>query len=846
MSGLLKTIKIIFIVIASIILLMLATAFIASEYFGDELKEMAVVELNKHVQTKVDVGKVELSFIANFPYASIQLENVTIMSTNNYSHFELAKWDTDTLLNVRHISLSFHLLSMFNDNLNLKKIEIKNGGINLLIDKRGDNNFRFWTNSSSGTDSALTIDLKNVTIKDVKMLFVKRNQEIVFDQYISKLSLSGNFTNDNFFVDMKTNMLVKSFLVSNIKYIENRDCELRLKLSAKSDLYNIEKGTLKIENLLFNVAGNINLMNDPILDININSRNLDITSFTSMLPDAYKSYVKDIESTGVFSLNTKISGKLSDSQSPHVDLHFGIDNATLKNKARDNKIVNLNAAGTFSNGKYNTSASSSFVFDNLSFNLAKSSFSIGGKISNLSKPKLHVNCILKSDLSDLEDFVDFDNIDFLKGIIEGDVKLDASLNIGETVQLNELNWKGKLNIDSINLKLKENTNSISKFSGKIVLSGKDAYLSSASLNYADCDFKIDAKVSKPVNWVLDEDAILYADANIESSYLDFDKFTNEDSNVDFTIPDNYNFNINLKLGSFKYDRINVKDVISKLSLSPNKLLFNNLSFYSLNGSASGSLIISETDNIRIVGKASISNIDIHEFFYSFYNFGQSFIKADNLTGDITGDINFDSKWTKQLEVIDSTILVESSVDVKNGELYDFEPMQELSNYLRVPDLRNISFSSLHNDIVIQDEKIYIPNMDIKSSALNLEISGIHDFNQNISYDIKLLLSEILEKRFKKKNNSEWVIEEDTEGGTPIFLNIEGNVDDFDISYDYKRAKREMKKNRQEEKQEFKSALHEEFGLFKKDSSLFKQLKKKKEDAKKKKKVEIIWDEDEDF
>ena len=280
-----------------------------------------------------------------------------------------------------------------------------------------------------------------------------------------------------------------------------------------------------------------------------------------------------------------------------------------------------------------------------------------------------------------------------------------------------------------------------------------------------------------------------------------------------------------------------------MNLSPNKLSFTNLSFQTLNGNAGGNVTIQESDNIKITGQTTINNIDIHEFFYSFYNFGQSFIQDENLTGDISGDISFDSKWTKQLEVIDSTILVESSVVVKNGELYDFEPMQELSDYLRVPDLKHISFSSLQNDIVIQDEKIYIPKMDIASSALNLEISGIHDFDQNISYDIKLLLSELLEKRFKKKKDNEWIIEEDNGGQTPIFLNIEGNVDDFKISYAFKRAKKEMKKNRQEEKQELKSVLHDEFGLFKKDSALFKKRKLEKEKAKKKKKVEIIWDDD---
>ena len=44
-------------------------------------------------------------------------------------------------------------------------------------------------------------------------------------------------------------------------------------------------------------------------------------------------------------------------------------------------------------------------------------------------------------------------------------------------------------------------------------------------------------------------------------------------------------------------------------------------------------------------------------------------------------------------------------------------------------------------------------MEIKSSALSVFISGTHTFEQEIDYNIKLLLSELLSNKFRKKNTS---------------------------------------------------------------------------------------------
>ena len=91
----------------------------------------------------------------------------------------------------------------------------------------------------------------------------------------------------------------------------------------------------------------------------------------------------------------------------------------------------------------------------------------------------------------------------------------------------------------------------------------------------------------------------------------------------------------------------------------------------------------------------------------------------------------------------------ADIFLEKGELIAYKPVLALSKFIEVEELNHIRFSSLRNVIEIHDQKIYFPEMDIKSSALNLKLSGVHSFNNEIEYHFNLLLRDILSKKARK-------------------------------------------------------------------------------------------------
>ena len=107
----------------------------------------------------------------------------------------------------------------------------------------------------------------------------------------------------------------------------------------------------------------------------------------------------------------------------------------------------------------------------------------------------------------------------------------------------------------------------------------------------------------------------------------------------------------------------------------------------------------------------------------------------------------------------------------------------------------MKFSTLENTIEVKDRIVNIPDMEIKSSALSVYLSGKHTFEQEIDYNIQLLLSELLSSTFRQKNKNSSTefgeIKEDGEVFTTVYLKMKGNTNNPKITFDGLRIKEDL-------------------------------------------------------
>jgi hypothetical protein len=274
-----------------------------------------------------------------------------------------------------------------------------------------------------------------------------------------------------------------------------------------------------------------------------------------------------------------------------------------------------------------------------------------------------------------------------------------------------------------------------------------------------------------------------------------------------------------------------------VSYQPGLMDISSFSMNTLSGLVSGNAAAA---NLKDKGYAmrgwfDIENIDIKKTFTAFSNFRQDYIKAENLDGLITGTISLSATADRNLKIKKEDLVLNGEYRIMDGRLINFEPANKLSRFIEVDELAEISFSKLENELIINNEMITIPRMDISSSAFNISLEGRHGFDGIYEYHLRVLLSELLSKKKNAKVSEFGLIEDDGLGRTSLYLRINGDRSGSRVSHDTEALRSGLREDLQREKQTIKSILNEEYGWYTGDSTPAVQ-------ASKSRRFRITWEE----
>src|ERR1044072_9276464 len=102
-------------VIAFLLVALVALTFI----FEDDIKSYVTSELNEHLNTTIIVEpeNINLTFIKDFPHASVEFKNVTALDATTDK-------DRDTLFSAGEVSFSFSILDIFRENYTIRHISL--------------------------------------------------------------------------------------------------------------------------------------------------------------------------------------------------------------------------------------------------------------------------------------------------------------------------------------------------------------------------------------------------------------------------------------------------------------------------------------------------------------------------------------------------------------------------------------------------------------------------------------------------------------------------------------------------------------------------------------------------
>ena len=801
-------------------------------FYEDEVTEYFIDELNEVISTKIQIKNADFSLLRKFPNASIEFQNIVALSPEGYEK-RILDIKTDTLFFAERVFVQFNVIELISKNYRIKNIDFDNGEIHLFIDKYGKENYIFLNQEKQDSSQEFNLELKKVKITNSKILYFNQESQIYFKSNIYKSLFKVNLSDKNYILDIQSNQRI-SFLKSETSdYIIDKNLETDLRIDITDNKIEFKKGELSLDAIKLFVNGFIINEENSIIDLKIATSKQSVKSLYSILPSNFQKAILPIRILkGIISINIHIEGELSKTISPQIIADFEVQNAQIAFNDKDKLIDNIFVKGRFYNQDLRNAELSRIEINQFKLSLQKSTAKGNIGVNGFTDPYININFTAEIDFNELNQIFPLDTIEIIEGRGKLGAEYEGSLNELRNIKFQDLFTKEynlKLNIKEGKIKLKEHPLVIEKLSGNININ-KDVYADSLYFKISESDFFIHGEALNLFNYFTFNESVKVK-AEIISDLINLNQlssiFSVEKSNIEnpsYQFPNRLNLALDVNIKNFtlgKFEAINIK---GRVNYKPRMFTLNEITFNSMDGSAKigGVIVQNYNSDFLVKSQSRLSGIDINKLFYSFNNFGQMFILEKNIKGDIDGVIFFSSDFSDKIILNKKSVIAESDITISNGALIGFEPLKSLSNYIDVSELENIKFSTLHNQISIKDEQVYIPKMDIQSSAINLSVSGTHNFDNYFEYHFKVLLSDVLAKKAKRKAEIQGAfenVEDDGIGKTNLFLKIKGTPDDYKISYDGKQARESRKEEFKNEKKELKNLLNNEFGWYDSDSSV---------------------------
>ncbi|UCG28717.1 MAG: hypothetical protein JSV24_04990 [Bacteroidales bacterium] len=816
-----------------IFLFLLGSGVVLSILFRDEVNSLLVEEINKRIITEINVGELRFSLLRKFPSASVEFRDVLIRSPISYKPDNTEFDYGDTLLFAEHLFLEFSIFDFVRKEYRIKRIHADRGTINIYVDNEGISNYRFWKTFDAADTSVVEINLNDMKFSRLNFHVVNMISHFDFMGFSEMFALEGNFSSGSFELHSAARMFVEELALDGIDYISARQTEIDLKIAVNDSLYTIDNGDLIVSGLKFGVTGSFSTGSMRGIDLNVIGKNLDLPSIISVLPERLHKRFEQLRTAGNLNFEATLTGNYGIKGPPHLESRFGLEQATVSPRGSDIRLDNLDISGTYTNGALNKNGTALLEVNRYSFSIENTELSGSGRIWNFEKPRVDLLITGSFDLGNIHRFLQPDTIEYMGGMVLTNLRLE-----GQIEKLSEITWSdmkdlnpaGQAILKDASFRFKGGTNAFSEVNGTVMF-GNHLWIDGVSLNVNGNSFYIVGKLGNALPYLFSQSKHLLIEADIRSDEIVFDRFISESENLTDTgisdriinFPDNIQMNLNLDIGGFSYQNFSATQFSGLLSYKSKMAFLQSASFNSMGGTVSGWGVLVESPNGGYSSRiqSRLEQINITNLFRSFKNFGQEYIRDVHLNGVLSGEVDFTAELDSAMKVRKETVLAENHLIITNGELIDFEPLLGLSKFIEVSELKHITFSTLENEILIKDEKVTVPQMDIHSSAFNITLSGVHDFDNNISYKTRVLLSEVLFRKAKqaKRENEEFgVVEDDGLGRTSLYLTISGKPGDIKVSYDRKEMRQAVAESLQNERKELRQILNEEFGWFEKDTT----------------------------
>jgi hypothetical protein len=736
-------------IVGVILLLLVVSAFAIPYFFKDQIKAKIEKAINEKVDAKVAFADADLSLFKNFPNASVTIEKLSIVNK--------APFEGDTLVAFDELHLKMAIGQLFNSEnepMQIDGIDSKNGLINIIFNKDGVGNFdiALKEDKKQADDSKskpLSLKIKEYSVENFQFRYYDERSKIKMVLDSINHEGTGDFAASKLDLTTKTTTKV-SLDMDKVNYMKNVAISLDAILGIDLDQskYTFKKNEAKINELPLKFDGFIQLADDgQVYDLTFQTPTSSFKNFLGLIPTQYASNLKDVKTTGDFTVTGFAKGKLTDTTVPKFNIDIASNNASfqytnlpksVRNIIIDTKIIN--ETGVMNDTYVN--------LDKLSFQIDQDVFNAKANIKNIAENAL-VNAELKGtiNLSNVTKAYPVKLDKPLSGVLKADVKTEFDMQSVEKSDYARIKNTGTIDLTGFNY-TDENGKTMKISRALVSFDPSRVNLKQFNATTGKTDLAVNGVLENFYGFVF-KNQELKGNFNLQSNQLAVNDFMTTETDTKketkagepMKIPAFLNCSLTAKANTVLYDNLVLKNVSGKVIIKDQKATLENGKTDIFGGSIAFNGDVSTKEKTpKFNMDLGLNSVDIMQTFTQL----EMMKKIAPIAGVINGKLNSKIKLSGNLNATEMTPdlnslsgdllgqLLSTTVNSSNSTL-----LTALDDKLNFVDLKKLNLNDLKAAVTFKDGKVNVKPFDIKYQDIKVTVGGTHGFDQNMNYNLKL-------------------------------------------------------------------------------------------------------------
>lgn len=735
-------------IVGIVLLLLVLALFVLPYFFKDQIKAKIVEAINEKVDAKVSFSDADLSLFKSFPQANVSIEKLLIINK--------APFDGDTLISMGELNLKMSIKELFKgkeESMDIEAVSTENGLVNIIFNKDGIGNFDIALKDDDkgddGQSAPLSLKIKEYKITNLKFKYTDEGSKI--RMIIDSLNHTGkgDFANSKLDLVTKSTASVSLFM-DKANYMNRVPLTLDAVLGIDLDQskYTFKENKALINQLPLEFDGFIQMVEKgQVYDLKFKTPTSSFQNFLGLIPAAYAANIKDVKTTGDFSVTGFAKGTLSDTTVPKFNVAIASNNASfqypnlpksVQNIVIDTKIIN--ETGLMNDTYVN--------LDKLSFRIDQDVFNAKANIKNMAENPLvdaKLNGVI--NLSNVSKAYPIKLEVPLSGILKADVVTKFDMKSVETNQYENMQNSGSMTLTGFKyVDDAKKTMNINK--AALQFTNTRINLQELDMTTGKSDMKVSGVLENFLGFMF-KNQELKGNFNMQSNQIAIADFMSPEAPKTKTekpseavkIPAFLNCSLTAKANTVLYDNLTLKNVSGKVIIKDQKVTLENIKTDIFGGQIGANGAISTKGKTPVFNmNLGMKAVDIQQTFTQLDMLKKIAPIADVVTGKLNSTINISGnmnakEMTPDLNTISGDMLgqmLSTSINPSSSPL-----LSKLGDNLSFINLKQINLNDQKIALTFKDGKVNIKPFDLKYQDIKVNIGGQHGFDQNMNYDLKL-------------------------------------------------------------------------------------------------------------